>query len=81
MQCENMHEKLEIIYYSKILPNIEKIKSEMEELRKKINIFNEHILDIINKLNKVKDIIEIYSKINYLKLEYIYLEFKNCKDF
>ena len=36
----------------------------MDELRKEIDLFNENVKKIINKLKKVMDNIEIYYKIN-----------------
>ena len=63
MQCESTHSNHEIIYFSKILPNVEKLQSETKILRQKINIFNNYIKELINRLNKVKENIDIFYKI------------------
>ena len=59
---DNAHE---IVEYKHILPNKEKINEMIIELRGKINKFNKIILEIIEKLQKVKEKMEIFYKINY----------------
>jgi len=64
--CGKEHKNHNNILYEDIIPNIDKIKEYMKELRKSIDIFNKNIEEIINKFEKVKKNIEIY---------YIYLLF------
>ena len=64
MFCENEHENHVIIYYKDILPNKDKIKNELKELRNKIDIMNDNIKEICNMLNKVSEYMEILYKIN-----------------
>jgi len=54
----------EIISYGKIIPEEEEIKKKIKELKEIINIFNKNIDKIIYQLNKIKQNIEIYYKIN-----------------
>ena len=61
--CKNEHINHNIICFKKIIPNKDDLKNKMVELRKDINIFNNHIIEIINILNKVIDNIEKYYKI------------------
>ena len=65
LQCEIKHNNNhEIINYRNILPDENKIREEMKEFRNKIDRLNSKINNIINILNKVKENIEIYYKIN-----------------
>ena len=64
ISCSNEHKSHKTIYYDNILPDIEKIREEMKELKEEIEIFNKNIKNIIRKLNKVKENMEIYYKIN-----------------
>ena len=66
INCSKEHNTHEINLY-KIEEKDNKIK-ELEELRNKIDILNEDIKDIINKLNIVMKNIEIYYNIckNYI---------------
>ena len=68
MNCYSEHEKNHIkIEYLHILPNKEKINEELIELRKKIDKFNQlinNIIEIIEKLNKIKEKMEIFYQIN-----------------
>ena len=61
--CANEHKNHNNILYENIIPDINKIKKRMNELREEINIFNKDILKMISILNKVKDNIEIYYNI------------------
>ena len=64
--CENEHKnhKNENEAYGDILPNIDKIKEKVNILRKEIDKFNNKIKELIYKLNKVMEYMEIYYKIN-----------------
>jgi len=64
IMCEKEHKNHRNISYGEIIPNYEKIKEYMKELRKSIDIFNKNIEKIIYKLEKVKENIEIYYNIN-----------------
>jgi len=50
--------------YGKIIPEEEEIKKKIKELKEIINIFNNNIDELIFKLNKIKENIKIYYKIN-----------------
>jgi len=50
--------------YGKIITEEEEIKKKMKELKEIINIFNNNIDELIFKLNKIKENIKIYYKIN-----------------
>ena len=62
--CENEHKDHNTISYGEIIPNKNLIKEYMEQLRKSIDIFKNKTKEIIDKLNKVIDNIEIYYNIN-----------------
>ena len=62
--CENEHKNHNNESYGYMIPDIDKIKEGMDELKKEIDLFNENVKKIINKLKKVMDNIEIYYKIN-----------------
>ena len=64
MFCENEHDSHGIIYYKNIIPNKDKIKNELNELRYKIDKMNDNIKEIINILNKTSEYLEILYKIN-----------------
>jgi len=64
IMCANEHKNHKNILFEDIIPNNDKIKENMKELRKSIDIFNKNIDEIINKLKKVKENIEIYYNIN-----------------
>jgi len=62
--CEEEHENHDIITYGKIIKDKNKILEYNDLLIKDINIFNNIIKDIINKLNIIIKNFEIYLKIN-----------------
>ena len=62
--CQENHKNHEVINYKSIKLNIEEISQKLIEFRKKIDIFNREIKDIITKLNKIIANIEMYYKIN-----------------
>ena len=70
LYCEKEHEedleyrRHKLQNYVKILPNMKKAKTNLEELRNKIDEFEEVLDNLISKLNRVKDIIENYYEIN-----------------
>ena len=62
--CEEEHDNHDIITYGKIIKDKNKILDNNTLLRNDINIFNNIIKDIINKLNIVIKNFEIYLNIN-----------------
>ena len=61
-KCENEHKnENSLIYYKDILPDIN--YTNKEEMKLKIEQFNNNILDIIGKLNKTMNKIQSYYKI------------------
>jgi len=62
-QCEIGHNNHEIINYTNILPDENKLKEEIKEFRNKIEKLNDKINKIIKVLNKIKENIGIYFKI------------------
>ena len=63
MLCENDYENLNIIYYRKILPNINNLINMMKELRQKINTLKNNINTIKNICDTVLKNIDIYYEI------------------
>jgi hypothetical protein len=64
--CFPLHNKShKLIEYKNIIPNDNKIKEEINELRRTIDTFKETITDIMGKLEIVKEKIEIFYQINY----------------
>ena len=72
MYCEKEHNNHELIYFGKMIPNIEDYKIKMGELRNKLDEFKQNINEIINKLNNVNENFELYYKI----YEYILNNYK-----
>ena len=58
----NNHNKID---YKLIIPNKKKINEEIIELRKKIDKIKNFITDIIEKLNKIMEKMDIFYQINY----------------
>ena len=70
--CENNHKNHELIYYSKLVIEDNKIIKIMEDIKKEIDIFNNNIKEKINKLNKINENMEEYYKIiNNIITKYI----------
>ena len=63
LSCINKHKEHDCISFVNILPDIDKIRNEKEELRNLIDKMNENIKEIIKKLNKVSENMEIYYRI------------------
>ena len=61
--CENNHNEHELIYYSALIIEDNKIIKGMEEIKREIEIFNNNIKEEIRKLNKIIENIEEYYKI------------------
>ena len=62
LYCKD-HDSHECISFERIIPNIDDLKNNITKLRKKLDKFNEKIKMIINKINKVKENMEIYYNI------------------
>ena len=76
LSCESDHENHNLISYSEILSNIKYINNEKNNLRKAINIFKDNLEEMIKKINKIIDNMEIYYLIN----EEILNNFKSKKN-
>ena len=63
LSCQNQHKNHNYIFYRNIMPDIDKIKNEMNILKKTIDNFKNNINKIIKCLTKVMMNIEIYHKI------------------
>ena len=61
--CENNHSSHNIISYGKIIPNKEKLAIRMKDFKQKIDLISSDISEIINKLLKVNENLEILYKI------------------
>ena len=64
IMCGKEHKNHKSILYEDKIPNNDKIKEYMKNLKQSIDIFNKNIEEIIDKLKKVKKNIEIYYNIN-----------------
>ena len=64
IMCGKEHKNHKILLYEDIIPNNDKIKEYMKELKNSIDIFKKNIKEIINRLEKVKKNIEIYYYIS-----------------
>ena len=62
--CDDEYEDHEIIPLSEIKLNKIEIKNYLTEMKKEIDIFNNSIKKIINELNELSDIMNIYYEIN-----------------
>ena len=60
---DNTHNDHKIIFYEQIMTNKNDIKIKLEELQKKIDVFENNIKDIIKILNKIVQNIKLYYKI------------------
>ena len=85
--CISEHnEEHEIIEYKSIVPDKNKIKEELNELRKNIDLINENINDVIYKLQNLKQKMEAFYQINndiyenYNIQKKSYQNFKNIND-
>ena len=65
LQCTKEHNNHKIILYDNIIPDIDKIKKSLINLKNAIDLFKSDIQIMINKLNEVIKNIDIYYNINY----------------
>jgi len=70
--CENSHKNHDLIYFGDLIPDINKINNIMKKLEDEIDNIKLVAKDIIDKIYKIKQNIEIYYKIyenmvNYYK--------------
>ena len=80
MDCYRKHKTHNNIEYKDILPDTDEINNEIIELRKKIDKLNKIINQMVEKLQKVKDEIEIFYQINYDILHNYKIENKNYQN-
>ena len=64
MLCENNHKNHIIMYYKNMMPNIDNLRNEMNEFKNKLDIFDNEIKTIIKILEKTKENLYEYYKIN-----------------
>ena len=82
--CQREHLFHKILSYKTIIPNVEKIKKQIEYFKAKIDEYKDFIDEIIEKLNNVKDNYDAYYQIynhiidNYENKNYAVL--KNMND-
>ena len=61
--CEKEHSDHSIIYFGDIMPNMDKLKAKLSDLKQVINRFNEKIKKIIEKLEYLAKTIDIYYEL------------------
>ena len=69
IKCQKEHKGHDILLFGEILVDKDELFDKLSCLRNEIVIFNNNINDIINKLNTVKNNIEILYKIFYNMIE------------
>ena len=77
MVCEIEHNNHNIIYYKNIFPNETRIKQEIEEFRKKVDGFKKIVQNIIDKLKKVIENMDILFKINLGIINNYKMQYRN----
>ena len=70
IRCENEHKNHENIYYGDIISKEDENKKYLHELRESIDLLKKYIKQIIEKLKKVVDNLEIYYNINNIINKY-----------
>lgn len=65
LSCESKHKEHKIISFSDIFPNIDDIKTEMNNFKNMIDIFKNDINKIIKILTEIISAFDNYYKINY----------------
>ena len=73
MFCESKHNNHKIMSYGKLVPDNEILENNNKELKDVINKTKNNIIEIINKLNKIMNDLDLYYKIN----NRIYEDFNN----
>ena len=63
-ECVKFHKSHEILNYGDLVPDINELNKNLEKFRETKDNFNKTIRDIINKLEKVMNNMEILYKIN-----------------
>ena len=61
--CEYAHKNHDIIFYNNIIEDIKKLKNDKNEYKKEFDIFNNNIDNIIYKLKRVKENMNIFQYI------------------
>jgi len=62
IMCEEEHNEHNTIFFGKLIPNINKLKEQLSELKSAIDIFNCKVKFIIRKLNGLIKALDIYYK-------------------
>ena len=65
LSCESKHKEHKIISFSDIFPNIDDIKTDMNNFKNMIDIFKNDINKIIKILTEIISAFDNYYKINY----------------
>ena len=87
IECEDEHDNHDVISLGKFFPNKNNLKNYYNELKGKIDKFNEIINEIKNKMNEVVKVMNIYYKIvsnhidNYQTKKRNYQILQNINDF
>ena len=84
--CDEEHENHKTIFLGDLKPNMEEANKQLSEMKKEIDLFNKDIKDIIDRLNKLIETMNIYYEINsdilnrYEKQNRNYQILQNIKD-
>ena len=65
MLCDKEHNNHDIIAFGKLIPDIVNLNIKLKQFQEKINEFKNTIKDIVDKLHKIEDNLDIYYQINY----------------
>ena len=79
--CEDEHESHQKIKFPLIIPDVNRIQKELEDLRNNIDKFEQEINLIIEKLNFVKEKMEKFYDINYAIFKNFEIKHKNYQVF
>ena len=83
---ENAHKDHKVISYEAIIPNVDKIKKEIQNFKDKIDEYKDYIDEIIDKLNNLMDFFDTYYQIykhiinNYENKNKNFAVLKNMED-
>ena len=62
IMCEEEHNGHNTIFFGKLIPNMNKLKEQLSELKSAIDIFNSKVKFIVRKLNGLAKALDIYYK-------------------
>jgi hypothetical protein len=80
IECEKYHQKHDAVNYGNLIPEKNKLKKELEEYKNIKEDFIKSVKDIINKLEKLNENMEILYKINE-DIVYNYINSKSKRNF